>query len=160
MHSSVAEALSNLQPRVAQAPLTITLCDGSPMHLPVSQLTSMSAPKSGPKPGSTRHSFGQRAWKNAAKKKVRVMIKDLPPASNKSFQKVDKVRLATLIRNTFEVNVDVNGSTCEILQATSKNAKRSGYIDVSRHAAETIAAKLATGFKLELICGPKKSPKV
>jgi len=100
------------------------------------------------KPGSTQHSFGQEAWKNEANKKVRVMIKDLPPASNNFFGNVDKVRLAKLIRYAFLV--DITGSTCEILQAANKNAKRSGHIDVSRKAAETIAAKLATGGKLEL----------
>jgi hypothetical protein len=89
-----------------------------------------------------------------------VELKGLPPANNKTFRFVDEALLAKVVSNTFKVKVDKTGCTCAIFPAANKKGRRSGHIEVPPKVANAIAAKLEKGTKLELICGPKKKPKV
>jgi hypothetical protein len=157
----VAVSDSTLQPESTQSPLTITLCDGSSTSLAtqgVTQSTLLPVPQTRRLPA--RHvSFGNRVRQVANSQRVRVLLKRLPPANNKDFKFVSESVIAKVIHITFNVPTDPTGSTCQIYKAERKDV-RSGHIVVPRHVANVIAAKLAEGVKLELVCGPKENPKV
>jgi hypothetical protein len=91
---------------------------------------------------------------------VRVRLEGLPPADMPDFLFVDESLLAKAIHHTFKVRTDSSGRTCAIYKTTDERGRRSGYIDVSPEARDGIAAKLAEGVTLELICGFKDAPKV
>jgi hypothetical protein len=67
--------------------------------------------------------------------------------NNAHFKVVDEAMLASVITVTFKVRA---GNACSIYPAADKTVNRSGHIDVPRHVADAIAAKLVEGVKLEL----------